>query len=436
MAGNTVNIEFAGDADSLAKASKKASDSVEDVGKASTSASSDMAKSSKSSGDLMDRFDKLGSAVTGASDAIDDASGTLSALNQVQQASYEKSQAQKRALNDVAQATEDLQQAQRDGKQAAIDSQQAQVDLTQAQLDGVSAHQAYLDAVKKDGENSTAAQQALIDYRQSVVDIQQAKEDSAQATRDASQSTIDATGAQLDLNDAQREAHPPDLEKWAAAVETYAPLLQGLVGVTGLITAAQWAWNAAQAASPTTWIIAGILVLVGIIVLIATKTTWFQTLWKKAWSGIKTAASATWNFIKQIPGWIGAAFSKIGNAIASPFRTAFNLVASAWNNTVGRLNWTVPGWVPGIGGNSIGVPQLPHFHEGGQVPGTPGSDVLAVLQAGEEVTSVSGAGRGMVLTIDSRGSDLDNLLVEILSRAVRARGGSAQRGLGGRNARA
>ena len=34
-------------------------------------------------------------------------------------------------------------------------------DLTQAQLDAVTAHKAYLDAVKKDGENSAAAQQAL-----------------------------------------------------------------------------------------------------------------------------------------------------------------------------------------------------------------------------------------------------------------------------------
>jgi hypothetical protein len=434
MAGNTVQIDFAGDSDDLTKASKKASDAVESVGKSSTGASDDMAKSSKSSGDLLDKFNKLGGAVTGASDAIDDASGTLSALNQVQQASYEKSQAQKRALNDVAQATEDLSQAQRDGKQAGIDSQQAQVDLTQAQLDSVTAHKAYLDAVKKDGENSATAQQALIDYRQTTVDVQQAKEDGAQATRDASQATIDATGAQLDLNDAQREANPPDLEKWANTLETYAPLLQGLVGITGLVTAAQWAWNLAQAASPTTWIIIGIVALVAVIVIIATKTKWFQNIWKVAWSGIKTAASATWDFIKKIPGWIASAFKTIGRAISAPFRDAFNLVASAWNNTIGRLNWTVPGWVPGIGGNSIGVPQLPHFHEGGTVPGNPGSDVLAVLQAGEEVTSVSGSGKGdgdiyMTITMDG------DVLVEGIARNIGRRGGNVQAVLGKKGAR-
>jgi hypothetical protein len=436
MAGNIVNVEFAGDSASLAKASKKASDSVESVGKASTGASTDMAKNSKESGSLLDSYSKLGNAVSGASDAIGDVTDGLSALSSATSINYEKQQKQQRALNDVAQAQEDLNQAVRDGSQATIDSGQSTIDATQATLDLATATKQHAADVKEYGANSLEAKQDTIDMSQAQQDLKQAHEDGLQAQRDASQATIDAKGAQLDLNDAQREANPPDLAKWAGMVETYAPLLQGLVGVTGLITAAQWAWNAAQAASPTTWIIIAIVALVAIVVIIATKTKWFQNIWKVAWSGIKTAAKASWDFIKQIPGWIGTAFSKIGSAIASPFREAFNLVASAWNNTVGRLNWTVPGWVPGIGGNSIGVPQLPHFHEGGTVPGTPGSNVLAMLQGGEEVTSVAGAGGGgMTLTIDSRGSGLDDLLVEIISKAVRGRGGSAQRGLGGRNGR-
>lgn len=64
-------------------------------------------------------------------------------------------------------------------------------------------------------------------------------------------------------------------------------------------TAAQALWNAVMLVNPVVWIIAGILALIAVIVLIATKTTWFQTLWKTVWGGIKTAFNATVEFIKE-----------------------------------------------------------------------------------------------------------------------------------------
>lgn len=429
---NTVTLEFAGDAGSLTKASKQAADAVESVGKSSTSASSDMAKSSQSSGQLLDKFSKLGSTVTGASDALDGAAGTLTAFNQVANAGYEKQQKLERALNDVAQAQEDLNQATRDGSQAQIDAGQATLDATQANLDLATATKQHADDVKEFGKNSAEARQDSIDMVQAQLDLKQAHEDGAQATRDANQAVIDAKGAQLDLNDAQREANPPDLAKWAADLEMYTPLLQALVGIVGLVTAAQWLWNIAQLASPTTWIVLGIVALIAVIVLIATKTTWFQTAWKVAWSGIKKAASATWDFLKKIPGWIGSAFSKVAKSISGPFKAAFNYVADAWNNTIGRLHWTVPGWVPGVGGNSISVPHIPHFHEGGKVPGTPGSNVLAMLQGGEEVTSVSGAGGGGTVTLRPDGSALSEWIFNQLVATIRDRGGNVQIALGNR----
>jgi hypothetical protein len=430
---NQVTLTFGGDADQLVKAAKKASAATEDVAGSVGKSSASMVKATTSSGNLLDRFSKLGNAVSGAGDAIDSASGLLADFTQIQNQSYEKAQAQKRALVDVQQAQEDYNQALRDSKQAAIDSDQAQVDLAQANLDASTALKAYNTAVKEHGKNSAEAAQASIDLRQAGVDVKQAQEDQAQSTRDASQATIDATDAQLNLSDAQRNAHPPDVAKWSQDIQTFAPLLSGLVGITGLVTAAQWAWNAAQLASPTTWIILGIVALVAVIVLIATKTKWFQTAWTAAWGWIKHAASNTVDFMKKIPGWIGIAFSKVSNAITAPFRAAFNLVADAWNNTVGGLSWTVPGWVPFVGGNTISAPHLPHFHSGGTVPGIPGSETLAVLQAGERV-STRGGGDRTVIEIRGDGSALADGLVEILSKAVRNRGGNVQLALGGRNA--
>lgn len=529
---NTVNLEFAGDASKLAKAAKqgegalddfgkgataasddltaagkKAGDAVEGVGDSATKASEDMAKSSKSSENFTSKLGKLGAGVTGLTDAVGSASDGLQTMADIQGSSYEKAQRLGRAQNDVAQAlsdqkqaaidarqaTEDLAQAQLDGKQAAIDGRQAEVDLEQAKLDSKVAHQAYIDAVKKSGAGSKEAQQALIDYKQTAVDVTQAQADQEQATRDASQATIDqsqalndgtqatidAKGATLDLNDAQREAHPPEFQKWADGAAQYAPILSGLVGVTGLVTAAteamksstiatsiaqgaaaagakiwaaaQWLLNIAMDANPIGLIVLAIAALVAIVVLIATKTDWFQKAWKAAWGWIKDAASAvgSWikdvlwdkwikgawdaivnkgvsvvNWFRKLPGLFKAALGGLVNILTWPYRTAFNLIATAWNATVGKLRWTVPGWVPGIGGNTIGAPRLPHFHTGGKVPGVPGSETLAVLQAGETIGSAApGSGGGdmvhVVVKIDR------DVLVDAVAKGQRRRFGSA-----------
>jgi hypothetical protein len=432
--GNKVVLEFAGDASKLDKASKQTTSALDDVQNASKDTSDQFDHNSKSSTGLLDRFSKLGNAVSGAGDAIDQASGLLDDFSQIQNASYEQAQKQKRALVDVQQAQEDYNQAIRDSKQATLDAGQAQIDKKQADLDAAAALKQYNEDVKEHGRNSLEARQDLIDLSQANQDAKQAQEDAAQATRDGSQAMIDAKSAQLDLSDAQREAHPPDVAKWSQQLQTYGPLLSGLVGVTGLVTAAQWAWNAAQAASPTTWIVLAIGALVAVIVVIATKTNWFQRLWKNAWGEIRREANTTWSFIRRIPDWITGAFRHIGDAVFAPFRWAFNHIAEAWNHTIGGLSFTVPGWVPGIGGDSFGVPYIPYFHQGGEVPGTPGSNVLAMLQAGETVSPVSGGAGGDVLVIKSGGTELDDVLVELLSRAVRRRGGNVQLVLGGRNA--
>lgn len=207
-------------------------------------------------------------------------------------------------------------------------------------------------------------------------------------------------------------------------------------------TGVQWLLNAAMSANPIVLIIIAIVALVAIVVLIATKTDWFQRLWKWVWSKIGDPVKAAWDWIKKtsgklwdyltgLPGKLKSAFSKVKDFISAPFRAAFNFVARAWNNTVGRLHWSVPGWVPIIGGNSISVPNLPTFHKGGTVPGAPGEEVIAKLQAGERVTPAGQSSGGGVIVIDSAGSRLDDLLLEVLRRAVKVRGGNVQVVLGG-----
>ena len=228
------------------------------------------------------------------------------------------------------------------------------------------------------------------------------------------------------------------LQGWADLAGGIAPLILSLAeskagilaqsaaskvaaGASKIYAGAQWLMNTALLASPITWIVLGIVALIAVIVLIATKTDWFQKAWKNSWKWIKDAASNTWEFLKKIPGWIGSAFSKVANFIMAPYKAAFNGIANAWNNTIGRLSWSVPGWVPFIGGNTISVPHLPTFHSGvGTVPGVVGDNVLAVLQAGETVSSIaSGGGAGGGLVLGSDGSNLGNVIVELIAVTIR-----------------
>jgi hypothetical protein len=191
---------------------------------------------------------------------------------------------------------------------------------------------------------------------------------------------------------------------------------------TKIWAGAQWLMNTALLASPITWIVVGIIALVAVIVLIATKTDWFQRAWKASWGWIKKAASDTWEFLKKIPGWIGTAFSKVAGFISAPYKAAFNLIADAWNNTIGKLHFTLPSWIPGIGGNSISVPNLPHFHSGGVVPGVVGTPTVALLQAGERVSSVaSGSSSGVPIAVPD--GPLVRALVDAVATEVRKRGG-------------
>ena len=456
MAGNKVTLVFGGDADALSKAAKQAQQSTQGVADAATKSSKEIAHASEKTGKLTAGLGHLGSATTGAMDALDSLSGGMQALSDIENASANKAARLARAMNDVEQAQEDLQQALRDGSQAHLDADQATIDLKQANLDAAKAMKDYSDAVKEHGKNSLEAKQALIDLDQAQQDIKQANEDSAQATRDASQATIDAKSAQLDLNDANKEAHPPEMAQWSQDLQVVTPLLSALIGVVGLATGAQWLFNAALWASPITWIVLAIAALVAIIVIVATKTTFFQDTWRTVWGFLKDVGAWfagpfadffvnayhkvtdglgwVWDNIKRTIANLKTAFSQITDFIFNPFRAAFNLVASAWNNTIGRLRWTVPNWVPFVGGNSISAPQLPHFHTGGIVPGGLGAETLAVLQAGERVVP-GGSGGGShaePILLGSDGSDFGDFLVDQLRKAIDRRGGDIDRILSNR----
>lgn len=362
---------------------------------------------------------RFGQAMDTTAGGVDTVGGAIEGLGQVTQSvsdimNYAEKKAEdlaraqidvEQAAQDGAQAIEDMEQAARDASQAEQDLEQAGVDLAQALLDQKIAQDEYNKAVKEHGKNSDEARQASIDLRQANLDAFQAEEDKAQAIRDSSQAALDAKQAMIDQKEAatnltasQRELEQQSsvlvkISEWAGML---GGVLGGLVGIIGAVAAVQWVWNAAMTANPIGLVVVAIGALIAIIIVIATKTDWFQRLWKSVWIGIIQPVRKAWDWLYANTGklfsWINSkvinlmvamknSFGKVKDIIYAPFRAAFNAVAGAWNSTVGGFGFSVPGWVPGMGGNSFRIPSMPRLAVGGDVL----KSGLAYIHAGERV---------------------------------------------------
>lgn len=423
MAGNQVTLTLAGDADSLQRA-------MDQAGRASAELEQDMDRVGSEAramasqvGSTEDAFEGMARSSGKLGESLDRASGGFSMLSG--------------GIGDVGGAMTAFTDMQNQAEQATRDQAAAALAAEQAEAD-------YAAAVKEFGANS-----------------------------------IEARTAQLALDQARADAEPPtNIEEWGAKLELLSPIIMGIVGATdlmilsntiaqaswvrtaasmiaartamiatsvatGIATAAQWLWNIAMTANPIGIIIVAIAALVAGIIWVATQTTWFQTIWQAVWGAIVAyfewvigMYQKGWNLIvgagqtavdwfKRIPGLLMSYWSGLYNILTAPFRLAFNAISSMWNRTVGRLSWSVPGWVPGIGGNTISAPRLPSLHSGGRVPGTPGQNVLAMLQAGETVgAGAHGAGDAARLVISSDGTRVGDALLELLAGAVRRAGGT------------
>ena len=104
----------------------------------------------------------------------------------------------------------------------------------------------------------------------------------------------------------------------------------------------------------------------------------------KAKNWVDGKVSALVNLITGIPRRIG----NMASAISEPFKWAFSRIAQFWNNTAGKLSFTAPSWMPGIGGKGFSMPQLPTYHTGGEVLGPKGQEVPIMALAGERVLSL------------------------------------------------
>jgi hypothetical protein len=254
------------------------------------------------------------------------------------------------------------------------------------------------------------------------------------------------------------QKYGPALTKAGAALSGLGSVIKVVQGVSALFRTAQvaetaatveetgatWSLNAALLANPIVLIIAGIAALIAIIVVVIAHFVGWKAVVTDTWAAIDVAFHAILNVVSSVIGWIeanwplllGILTGPIGlaveqivtrwSAITSMFQTVINWVnvhahemfdpfldaakavwdgiAKGWNDTVGSLSFTVPGWVPLVGGHGFSMPKIPTFEWGGVVPTTG----LALVHAGETVVPAGASvGRGIHIENLNVSSQLD-----------------------------
>lgn len=107
---------------------------------------------------------------------------------------------------------------------------------------------------------------------------------------------------------------------------------------------------------------------------------------KSAFDSVKSWGNSVVSWFASLPSRISRALSGVGSAIKNVFSAGFNAVKSMWNNTVGKIGFSIPDWVPGMGGKSW---HMPRYAAG--VVGAPGGIATVGERGAETVFMPRGA---------------------------------------------
>jgi len=244
-----------------------------------------------------------------------------------------------------------------------------------------------------------------------------------------------------------------------------------LIGVVWVInaavkayTAVQIALNIAMSLNPIGLIIIGVAALIAIIVLVATKTKFFQTIWSHVWGFMKGVGAwfagpfagffvRTWNSITsgvsrvyhnvvdyfgKVLKFIGGIKSKISsiasgmwNGLVSSFKGAINLLIRGWNALDFGIHVHLPSFLGGAGFDVDDViPDIPYLAKGGIVRARPGGTLVVAGEGGRDEAVVplprgGGLGMGGVAHVVFRLDGGDPELRRWLRRVIRGDGGTS-----------
>ena len=192
--------------------------------------------------------------------------------------------------------------------------------------------------------------------------------------------------------------------------------MKAWTAATTAFTAVQAAFNAVMALNPIFLMVALFVAVGAALVVLQMKFNIFG----KVFEGVGKIASTVFDGMKAGFAGVVTIVSQYVNTLAGIYKGLFNGIASVWNNTVGKLSFKIPGWVPGLGGKGFDVPDIPMLAEGGIVNGP----TLAMIgEAGPEaVIPLNRAGAlGNNITINVNGGD-PNSVVAALRTYMRQNG--------------
>ena len=203
------------------------------------------------------------------------------------------------------------------------------------------------------------------------------------------------------------EAVLPYLTKFGDWASEHPTIILAIGAAIATIAVAIVAVNAAMALNPFSLIAIAVVGLGALLVVAYKKFEPFKTVVDTVFGAMKF--------------WIENVTIPAIKGMLTVFKTVFNAIAALWNGTVGKLSFSIPSWVPGIGGKGFEVPNIPQLAEGGIATRA----TLAIIgESGPEAVvplSKGGMGMGGSVTINVNGGD-PNAVVDALRKYMRQNG--------------
>jgi hypothetical protein len=166
------------------------------------------------------------------------------------------------------------------------------------------------------------------------------------------------------------DAIAPKIQAFSQWAQENPDLMKKVVlGFVGF-TAAVIALNIAMSLNPFTLIAIGIGIVVGLLVAAYNRFDAFKKIVDTVFGAIK------W--------WVTNVTIPVVESLLGVFKTVFNGIASIWNNTVGKVSFEVPSWVPGVGGKGFKMPKIPMLADGGIVKASAGGTLALIGEGGQD----------------------------------------------------
>ena len=218
----------------------------------------------------------------------------------------------------------------------------------------------------------------------------------------------------LKLGIGEQFAEP--LAKLLTFISENISVLSALAVVFGAIAAAIVLVNIAMALNPFSLIAAAVVGLGALLVVAYQK---FQPF--------RTAVDAVFGAIKFGVTEVAIPYIKL---LLNVWKTVFNGIASIWNNTLGKIGFDIPNWVPGIGGKGFSFPKIPMLAQGGiisqatlAIVGESGPEAVIPL---DRMGDFGMGGGGMNITVNaglvSSPEQVGQQIIEAIQKAQRRSG--------------